>query len=126
MDREEQRAVKFTLDKESPIQGMEGFEPLALVVGASGGLAVDGDDVVPLWPHGGDEGLKAAREQRKDRSGSSNRAARRKSLKRRIRTISSKSSQVAIVGAGHQEQDLVERVSDAPAFALVVQLGKSA
>ena len=29
---------------------MEGFEPLALVVGASGGLAVDGDEVVPLWP----------------------------------------------------------------------------
>src|SRR5262249_24913058 len=27
-------------------------------------------------------------------------------------------------GAGHQEQDLLERVGDAPALALVVQLGK--
>src|SRR6516225_5659788 len=27
-------------------------------------------------------------------------------------------------GAGHQEQDLLERVGDAPALALVVQLGE--
>ena len=55
-----------------------------------------------------------------------------------IRFIKSRSQRVALApqdnlvevvaggdhSAGHQEQDLLERVSDAPALALVVQLGK--
>src|SRR5215472_8332850 len=134
----EQRAAKFTLDKESPIQGMEGFEPLALVVGASGGLAVDGDDVVPLWPHGGDEGLEAAREQR--RIDPVHQIAQPAGARHAVMEVTEAAQEIEVVlapkddlvevvaggdrGAGHQEQNLLERVGDAPALALVVQLGK--
>src|SRR5215467_5762041 len=90
---------------------MEGFEPLALVVGTSGGLAVDGDEVVPSRPHGGDEGRKAAREQRRidpvhqiaQPAGARHavmevtEAAQEIEVVLAPRTISSKSSQVAIV-----------------------------
>ena len=117
---------------------MEGFEPLALVVGASGGLAVDGDDVVPLWPHGGDEGLKAAREQR--RIDPVHQIAQPAGARHAVMEVTEAAQEIEVVfapkddlvevvagsdrGAGHQEQDLLERVSDAPALALVVQLGK--
>lgn len=44
-------------------QGVQGFEPLAMIVGAARGLAVDGDDVMPARPELGDPALKAACEQ---------------------------------------------------------------
>ena len=42
---------------------MQGFEPLALVVGAPRRLAVDGDEVVPTRPERRDPALEAASEQ---------------------------------------------------------------
>src|SRR5215831_10119356 len=117
---------------------MEGFEPLALVVGASGGLAVDGDDVVPSRPHGGDEGREAAREQR--RIDPVHQIAQPAGARHAVMEVTEAAQEIEVAlapkddlvevvaggdgGAGHQEQDLLERVGDAPALALVVQLGK--
>ena len=117
---------------------MEGFEPLALVVGASGGLAVDGDDVVPSRPHGGDEGLKAARKQR--RIDPVHQIAQPAGARHAVMEVAEAAQEIEVVlapkhdlvevvaggncGAGHQQQDLLERVGHAPALALVVQLGK--
>src|SRR5215831_1686751 len=116
---------------------MEGFEPLALVVAASDGLAVDGNEVVPSRPHGGDEGLKAAREQRRidpvhqiaQPAGARHAAVEVTEAAEEIEMVlPPKDNLVEVVAggdraAGHQEQDLLERVGDAPALALVVQLG---
>src|SRR5215471_1856653 len=117
---------------------MEGFEPLALVVGASGGLAVDGDAVVPSRLHGGDEGPEAAREQR--RIDPVHQIAQPAGARHAVMEVTEAAQEIEVAltpkndlvevvaggdgGAGHQKQDLLERVGDAPALALVVQLSK--
>src|SRR5215217_1258652 len=44
---------------------VQGFEPLALVVSAARCLAVDGNEIMPVWPQGGDPTLKTASEQQR-------------------------------------------------------------
>jgi hypothetical protein len=42
---------------------VQGFEPLALIVGAAGRLAIDGDEVMTARPQRGDPAFEAACEQ---------------------------------------------------------------
>src|SRR3954451_16153141 len=43
-------------------QGVQGLEPAPAVVGAPGSLAVDGNEIVAVWPQRGDPALEVASE----------------------------------------------------------------
>jgi hypothetical protein len=42
---------------------VQGFETFAVIMGATGGLAVDGDELVAIRPERGDPGVEAASKQ---------------------------------------------------------------
>ena len=117
---------------------MQGLEAAPLVVGASGGLAVDGDEVVPPGPHGGDEGLEAARKQH--RIDPVHQVAQPAGARHAVMEIAEAAQEIEMVlapqddvvevvaagdrGAGHQQQHLLEGVGDTPALAFVVEFGE--
>ena len=119
-------------------QRMQRFQPLAFVVGAPRGLAVDGDEVVAIRPERGDPALKTTPEQ--DRIDTVYEIAQpalagdaemeiRKAAQKSKMTVPLRGDLVEIVArtygcAGHQQKDLGKRIHDAPRLALVGQLGK--
>jgi hypothetical protein len=117
---------------------VQGFEPLALIVGAAGRLAIDGDEVMTARPQRGDPALEAACEQgRIDAVHQVAQPARARNamvelgeLPQKIEMMLAPFDDVLEIvargdrGAGHQQQDLLNRIGNAPRLPVVVERGK--
>jgi len=113
---------------------MQGLQTLALVMGAPGGLAVDGDEIVPVGPHRSDEGLEAAGEQ--GRVDPVEQVAQPAGARHAMMEVTEPPEEFQMVpapgddrlevvaigdhGAGDQQQHFLQRIGDPPALAVVV------
>ena len=119
---------------------MQGLEPLALVVGAARGLAVDGDEVVPARPQRRDPAVETAPEQ--DRidpvdqvaqpAFAGNSMMERREPPQKIEMMLAPGDDVVEIvaggdgGAGQQQQDFGQRIDDPPRLAFVRRARKNA
>jgi hypothetical protein len=119
-------------------EGVKRLQAFALVMGAAGGLAVDGDEVVPARPHRSDEGLEAAGEQ--DRIDPVQQVAQPAGARHAMMEVAEPPEEIQVAlaphsdrleivaagdgGAGDQQQHFLQRVGHPPALAIVVDLGE--
>jgi hypothetical protein len=117
---------------------VQGLEPLAVVMGAARRLAVDGDELVPVRPDGSHPALEAASEQgRIDAVHQVAQPARAGDTvvelgepPQEVEMLLTPFDDVVEIIAGgdrrtnHQEEDLLDRIEDAPRLAIVIEFGK--
>src|SRR5450631_4288225 len=117
---------------------VQGFEPPAPIMGPSGGLAVDGDELMSARPLGRNPVLEAARKQR--RIDPVEEAAQPALTGDAVMVVGEAAQEVEIMlpplgnlveivtgrdrRAGHQQQHLLQRVHHPPGFAAIVEIGK--
>src|SRR5208283_3232879 len=120
-------------------QRVQGFQPLALVMGATRRLAVDGDEVVTLRPQRSRPTFKTPRKQRRidtvEESANPTRAGnaevKRTEAPQKIQMMLAPQDDVVeiVAGgdgrAGHQEQNLMQGIHDPLRLPLVRKLGKT-
>jgi hypothetical protein len=119
-------------------QRVQGFQPLAMIVGAARGLAVDGDELMPPRPERGDPALKAAREQGRinavyqvpQPARAGNAVVEIGELPQKVEMMLAPFDDVLEIVAGgdrrtgHQQQNLLDRIDNPPRFPVVVELRK--
>jgi hypothetical protein len=116
-------------------QRMEGFEPLAHVVGAARGLTVDGDQIVPVGPERRNPAFETASEQHRSDAIDQRpqpASARDAEMKRRepqkIQMMLAPCDDVVEIvtpgdgGAGQKQKDLGEGIYDPPRLPAIVDL----
>src|SRR6266704_5952254 len=117
---------------------MQGFEPFAPVVGSARRFAVDRDELVPPRPERRDPAVETAAEQgRVDPIDEGAQPALARNAVMELGEPAQKGEMVLAPGddvveivagrdrgAGHQQQDLLERIHDPPGLALIPEFGK--
>jgi hypothetical protein len=117
---------------------VQGLEPLAMVVGAARRLSIDGDEIVPIRPDGGDPAIEAALEQ--DRIDAVHQVAQPARTRNAMMEIGKPPQEIEMMlapsddvveiiaggdgRAGHQQQNLLNRIENPPRFPVVVEFGK--
>jgi hypothetical protein len=133
-----QSCAKVSLGGGISTESMEGFEPLTPVVGVARRLAVDGNELMPVWPQCHNPIFKAAAEQGWidpiDEAAHPALAGYpmvklREPPQEGEMVLAPGDDIVEIVarsdgGAGHQQQDLMQWIEDPPGFARVIKLRK--
>ena len=121
-------------------QRMQGLETFTAIMGATCRFAVDGDEIMPIWPQRCHPTCKAAPEQgRTDPIDEATQPALARNTMMEVGEMPQKvevflapgDNIVEVIapcdrGARHQQQDLTQGIGDTPGLAVVLEFGKMA